>query len=73
VVPKTDSSGERVTEHNRVKHGDDVSKYAVTCGVKAATRARAGSAVKRSCLRQTEREEEPPRTHRSQRQGSSPV
>jgi len=52
VVPKADNSGERVSEHNRVKHGDDVLKYALTCGVNAAARARASSAVKRFYLRQ---------------------
>jgi transposase len=52
VVPKADNSGERVSEHNRVKHGDDVLKYALTCGVNAAARARTDSAVKRFYLKQ---------------------
>ena len=52
VVPKADNSGERVSAHNRVKHGDDVLKYALTCGVHGAVRANAGSAVKRFYLKQ---------------------
>ena len=52
VVPKADNSGERVSEHRPVKHGDDVLKYALTCGVNAAARARTDSAVKRFYLRQ---------------------
>ena len=52
VVPKADNSGERVSEHNRVKHGDDVLKYALTCGVNATARACTDSAVKRFYLKQ---------------------
>lgn len=52
VVPKADNSAERVSEHNHVKHGDDVLKYALTCGVNAAARARTDSAVKRFYLKQ---------------------
>ena len=51
VVPKADNSAEHVSEHNRVKHGDDVLKYALTCGVNAAARARTDSAVKRFYLK----------------------
>jgi transposase len=52
VVPKADNSAEHVSKHNRVKHGDDVLKYALTCGVNAAARARTDSAVKRFYLKQ---------------------
>lgn len=52
VVPKADNSAEHVSEHNRVKHGDDVLKYALTCGVNAAARARTDSAVKKFYLKQ---------------------
>ena len=72
VVPKADNSGERVSEHSRVKHGDDVLKYALTCGVNAAARARTDSAVKRFYLKQMRRGRAP-RTRRSQRRGSSPA
>lgn len=51
VVPKADNTGEHVSEHNRVKHGDDVLKYALTCGVNAAVHANADSAVKRFYLK----------------------
>ena len=51
VVPKADNTGEHVSEHNRVKHGDDVLKYALTCGVNAAVNANTHSAVKRFYLR----------------------
>lgn len=47
VVPKADNTGEHVSEHNHIKHGDDVLKYALTCGVNAALHARRGCAVKR--------------------------
>lgn len=52
VVPKADNSAEHVSEHNHVKHGDDVLKYALTCGVNAAARASTNSAVKRFYLKQ---------------------
>jgi transposase len=52
VVPKADNSGEHVSEHGRVKHGDDVLKYALTCGVNAAVKAKTYSAVKRFYLKQ---------------------
>jgi transposase len=52
VVPKADNSGEHVSEHGRVKHGDDVLKYALTCGVNAAVKATTYSAVKRFYLKQ---------------------
>jgi transposase len=52
VVPKADNSAEHVSEHNHVKHGDDVLKYALTCGANAAARARTDSAVKRFYLKQ---------------------
>jgi hypothetical protein len=47
VVPKADNTGEHVSEHNHIKHGDDVLKYALTCGVNAAARASTNCAVKR--------------------------
>jgi transposase len=52
VVPKADNSGERVSEHRPVKHGDDVLKYALTCGVRGAVHAKASSAVKTFYLKQ---------------------
>jgi transposase len=51
VVPKTDNSGEYVSEHGHVKHGDDVLKYALTCGVNSAAKANTTSAVKRFYLK----------------------
>jgi transposase len=59
VVPKADNSGERVSEHNHVKHGDDVLKYALTCGVNAAARTRTDSAVKRFYLKQISKGKSP--------------
>ena len=47
LVPKADNTGEHVSEHTHVKHGDDVLKYALTCGVNAAARTKTSSAVKR--------------------------
>ena len=52
LVPKADNTGEYVSEHSRVKHGDDVLKYALTCGVNAAVNTNTGSAVKRFYLKQ---------------------
>jgi transposase len=52
VVPKADNTGEHVSEHDHVKHGDDVLKYALTCGVNAAVNTSTGSAVKRFYLKQ---------------------
>ena len=59
MVPKADNSGERVSEHNHVKHGDDVLKYALTCGVNAAARTRTDSAVKRFYLKQISKGKSP--------------
>jgi transposase len=59
VVPRADNSGERVSEHRSVKHGDDVLKYALTCGVIGAVRARTDSAVKRFYLKQIARGKSP--------------
>jgi transposase len=63
VVPKADNSGERVSEHNRVKHGDDVLKYALTCGVMGAARAHTSSAVKRFYLKQIAKGKSPQDAH----------
>lgn len=46
VVPQASNSGEYVSSHNRVKHGDMVLKYALTCAVAGAVRAGRKSAVK---------------------------
>src|SRR5215469_5441408 len=36
VVPKANNSGEFISEHNHVKQGDIVLKYALTCAVRGA-------------------------------------
>jgi transposase len=46
VVPAANNSGDYVSQHNRVKHGDAVLKYALTCAVRGAVRATKGSSVK---------------------------
>lgn len=55
VVPKSDNSGGRVSEHEHVKPGDAVLKNALTCAVRGAVRAKADSAVKRLYLKQIRR------------------
>jgi hypothetical protein len=52
VVPGADNSGERTSEHGHVKHGDAILKYALTCAVSGAVKAKANSAVKRFYLKQ---------------------
>lgn len=52
VVPKSDNSGDHVSEHEHIKHGDDVLKYALTCAVRGAVKAKADTAVKRLYLKQ---------------------
>jgi transposase len=59
LVPKADNTGERVSEHDRVKHGDDVLKYALTCGVNAAVNTNKFSAVKSFYLKQTAKGKSP--------------
>ncbi|MCL4436407.1 MAG: IS110 family transposase [Thaumarchaeota archaeon] len=51
LVPGADNSGERVSQHRRVKHGDDVLKYAFTLAVGGAVKARSNTAVKRFYLK----------------------
>lgn len=51
LVPRADNSGGRVSEHRPVKRGDPVLKYAFTCAVKGAVKARANTAVKRFYLK----------------------
>jgi hypothetical protein len=55
VVPKADNSGDRVSEHEHVKQGDNVLKYALTCAVRGAVAAKADTAVKRFYLKQIRR------------------
>jgi transposase len=47
VVPGASNSGEYISTHNHVKHGDMVLKYALTCAVRGAVSANKSSAVKR--------------------------
>ena len=46
VVPSANNSGQYVSQHGRVKHGDAVLKYALTCAVMGAVRAAKDSSVK---------------------------
>ena len=46
VVPSASNSGERVSRHNHVKHGDMVLKYALTCAVRGAVLTKRPTAVK---------------------------
>jgi transposase len=55
VVPGSSNSGDHISTHNRVKHGDMVLKYAFTCAVRGAVAARKSSAVKRFYLKQRKR------------------
>jgi transposase len=55
VVPGADNSGERESRHSHVKHGDVILKYALTCAVRGAVRAKTDSTVKRIYLRQIKR------------------
>ncbi len=51
LVPEADDTGEHVSQHRHVKHGDDVLKYALTCAVRGAVKAKANTAVKRFYLK----------------------
>lgn len=52
VVPGADNIGERDSHHEHVKHGDVILKYALTCAVRGAVRAKTDSTVKGIYLRQ---------------------
>jgi hypothetical protein len=52
LVPEADNTGEHASQHRHVKHGDDVLKYAFTCAVKGAVKAKARTAVKHLYLKQ---------------------
>ena len=51
VVPGTDNSGEHVSDHVHVKHGDHILKYALTCAVSGAVKSNADSTVKKFYLK----------------------
>lgn len=55
VVPGADNSGGRTSEHEHVKRGDPILKYALTCGVRGAVRSRTSTAVKAFYLKQVAR------------------
>jgi len=55
VVPGASNSGDHTSTHNRVKHGDMVLKYALTCALRGAVAARKNSAVKRFYLKRRKR------------------
>jgi transposase len=55
VVPGASNSGEYISTHNHVKHGDMVLKYALTCAVRGAVSARKNTAVKRFYLKHCKR------------------
>jgi transposase len=55
VVPGASNSGDYTSTHNRVKHGDMVLKYALTCALRGAVAARKNSAVKRFYLKRRKR------------------
>jgi hypothetical protein len=46
VVPKANNSAEYISEHNHVKQGDIVLKYALTCAVRGAILANKNSSIK---------------------------
>jgi len=55
VAPGASNSGEYISTHNHVKHGDMVLKYALTCAVRGAVLAGKNSAVKRFYLKHCKR------------------
>ena len=59
VVPGADNSGERESHHEHVKHGDVILKYALTCAVSGAVKAKTDSAVKRVYLKHIKRGKAP--------------
>lgn len=55
VVPGASNSGEYISTHNHVKHGDMILKYALTCAVRGAVSAGKSTAVKRFYLKHCKR------------------
>lgn len=51
VVPGANNSGEYESKHNRVKRGDMMLKYALTCAVRGAVSANKDTSVKRHYLK----------------------
>ena len=58
LVPKSDNSGDYVSNHRHVKHGDDVLKAALTIAARGAAQARTNSSIKKMYLRQGRQEGE---------------
>jgi len=59
IVPKANNTGENISMHNHVKHGDATLKYALTCAVRGAVAAGKNSAVKRFYLKQIRKGKSP--------------
>jgi hypothetical protein len=51
IVPKADNSGEHVSKHNRLKHGDNVLKNALTIAVRGAVKTKKGNSIKRRYIK----------------------
>ena len=56
LVPRADNSGEYVSRHNHVKHGDMVLKYALTCAVRGAVSSRKLTTIKACYLKLLKRQ-----------------
>ncbi len=56
LVPGADNTGEYVSRHNHVKHGDMVLKYALTCAVRGAVSANKPTTVKACYLKLLKRQ-----------------
>lgn len=56
LVPRADNSGEYVSRHNHVKHGDNVLKYALTCAVRGAVSSHKLTSIKACYLKLLKRQ-----------------
>lgn len=51
LVPKADNSGERVSKHDRLKHGDNVLKEAFTIAARGAVSVKSKNSIKQRYLK----------------------
>ncbi|MGC9145680.1 MAG: IS110 family transposase [Nitrososphaeria archaeon] len=59
LVPKADNSGEHVSRHNRLKHGDNVLKAALTIAARGAASAKSNNSIKKRYVKMLRKRKAP--------------
>jgi transposase len=59
LVPKADNSGEHVSRHNHLKHGDNVLKAALTIAARGAASAKSNNSIKKRYIKMLRKRKAP--------------